>query len=216
MDERFLRQIDIFNPEKCDEEINIIGAGATGSFLALGLAKMGLKKIKIFDDDKVEDHNFPNQLFPLSSLGKNKAEETKRIVREYTGTNITAVPRKYKNQKIKGIVVSALDIMSGREMILKNCEGNKDISLLIDPRTGAEVILIYTLNPNIKEMVSWYRSTLFPDSEADNVPCTARTIIYTVLYVAGALSNTIKKYLSKQPIEAETIIDIKNNVIIKN
>ena len=211
----YLRQVDILDPKKCTEEINIIGAGATGSFLALALAKMGMQNIKIFDDDIIEEHNFPNQLFPLKSLGKNKATETKRIVYEYTETSIIAVPHKYKQQKMKGIVISALDTMEGRALILNNCKGNKDISLIIDPRTGAEVIIIYTLNPNRAEEIKEYETSLFPDSEADNVPCTARSIIYTVLFVSGAVANIVKKYVMEEKLDEETIIDVKNMIILK-
>ena len=59
----FSRQYRIYNPEKSNLDITIIGAGSTGSFTALNLAKMGIKKIKGIDFDIVEAHNLPNQFF---------------------------------------------------------------------------------------------------------------------------------------------------------
>ena len=61
----YLRQKRLFNPEEQSTEIIIVGAGSTGSFVSLNLAKMGMNKIKVIDFDIVEDHNIPNQFFRI-------------------------------------------------------------------------------------------------------------------------------------------------------
>ena len=75
MDEtRYHRQLDILDPKSMDVPVTIIGAGATGSFTALSLAKMGIRNITIYDFDTVEEHNLPNQFYRQCDLGKRKVE----------------------------------------------------------------------------------------------------------------------------------------------
>jgi len=219
--ERFVRQMDIFNPDEHKIPVTIIGAGATGSYLALALAKMGMRNIIIFDGDNVEEHNFPNQLFPLSSIGKNKAKETARIVEEYTGTKIKALPYMYRENYLSGIIVSAVDKMSVRKLILDKIKFQEEIDIvsnkakfLIDPRSGSETALIYSIYTSDKEGMKKYEKTLHPDEEAEQVPCTSRAIIYSVLILSGMIASIIRKYLTGKEIPSELIIDIINNRII--
>ena len=211
--ERFMRQVDILNPDVCHEQITIIGAGATGSFTALALAKMGFDNILIYDEDSVEEHNFPNQLFPISHLGNNKAQAVEEIVKEYTEVKICSVPKYYEKQKLKGIVVSALDSMKGRKLIYDNALASGEVKLLIDPRCGAEVFKIYTIDMGLKSEQEVYEKTLHTDGEADPVPCTARAIIYSVLVVSAYVAKQIKLFQMNQPYKREIIMDMVNDMM---
>ena len=55
------RHKELFNPYYFNTPVTIIGAGATGSWLALMLAKLGIQDITVYDFDVVEEHNVPNQ-----------------------------------------------------------------------------------------------------------------------------------------------------------
>ncbi len=211
MSERFWRQLDILHPDVCKEKIYIIGAGATGSFTALALAKMGMTNITVYDHDEIEEHNFPNQLYPIRMKGINKALATKEVVREYTGIEIDALPEKFKKQELKGIVISALDSMSGRKDIYKQCKENLNVRLLIDPRTGAEMFRLLTLNPNLFDKCKNYEDTLHADADALRVPCTAQAIIYSVLLVSSHICNQVKRLLMNQEYKEEIFVDLKNN-----
>ena len=68
------RHISVFNPTAVKHDIHIIGVGATGSFVAMMLARMGVPVINIYDFDDVEIHNIPNQYYDTGDLGKLKAE----------------------------------------------------------------------------------------------------------------------------------------------
>jgi len=209
---RFLRQIDILNPDAVKEPVFIIGAGATGSFTALALAKMGFSDIRVFDADCIEDHNFPNQLFPLKSMGENKAEALKVIVKEFTGESITANPIMYEKQKLKGIVVSALDTMKGRKLIYQNAK--KDgVKMLIDPRTGPEIFRMLTVNLELEEECKLYEKTLHSDAEAEDTPCTGRAIIYSVLMVSAWIARQIKLFTMNQEYKKDVIVDMSNHLL---
>lgn len=209
-DTLYQRQLDILDPEKCSFKISIIGAGATGSFVALFLAKMGFSNIEIFDHDSVEEHNFPNQLFPFKCLGKNKAISVAEIVKEYTDIEIKANPVKYSEQSLGEVVISALDSMEGRKLILKECVKQKGPLLLIDPRTGPEMYQVYTCNVKIDLSVKQFKKSLHSDEEALELPCTGRSIIYSVGFVSSAIAETVKRYAMNQTYKRDRFHDLKN------
>lgn len=210
---RFARQTDLLSPDVCSKPVHIIGAGATGSFLALSLAKMGLTDITVYDADTVEEHNFPNQLFPIMAKGHNKALALKDLVKLFTETEIKAVPEMFKGKhELTGIVVSALDSMKGRKIIFNAVKDNPKVELLIDPRTGPELFRILTLNTGSPSMKEQYIKTIVKDSEVDVAPCTARSIIYSVLSVSSFLANQIKRHLMKQEYKTDIIIDLNNSI----
>jgi hypothetical protein len=210
---RFARQTDLLTPDVCTKPVHIIGAGATGSFLALSLAKMGLTDITIYDADKVEEHNFPNQLFHIAAKGQNKALAVKELVKMFTDTEIKAIPEMFKGKhQLTGIVVSALDSMKGRKLIHKSVHGNPHVELLIDPRTGPELFTVASINPNSPSESEAYAETIVKDSDVVQAPCTARAIIYTVLAVSSVIASQIKKYLMKEELKGEIIIDLKESI----
>ena len=51
----------------------IIGAGALGNFVAMGLTKMGLRRIDVVDPDVVEDTNLNRQILFYDAVGREKA-----------------------------------------------------------------------------------------------------------------------------------------------
>jgi len=211
---RFLRQIDILKPDVTKDPIFIIGAGSTGSFTALSLAKMGFSDIRIFDEDCIEEHNFPNQLFQMKNKGINKALAIKDIISDFTGEKITANPIFYKKQELKGIVISALDTMEGRKQIYKNAVKGGKVKLLIDPRTGPELFRLLTVNFELEIERKKYEKTLHSDAEADEAPCTGRSIIYSVLMVSAYICRQIKLFTMNQEYKKDIIFDIKNDYLI--
>ena len=213
--ERFLRQVDILKPETCIIPIFIIGAGATGSFVALSLAKMGFEDIRVWDEDKVEEHNFPNQIFPIEAKGQNKATALQKIVEQFTEVKIDAVPLFYTNQPVKGIVISCVDSMKIRKKIYTNALKTKDkVKLIIDPRTGPELFRVITTDINSEAQCKYYESTLHSDAEADETPCTARAIIYSVLAVSAFICKQVKAHCMNQEFAQDLLMDMRNDVLL--
>ncbi len=210
--DRFLRQLDILDPKVCKIPIYVIGAGATGSFTILSLAKMGFDNITVFDEDIIEEHNFPNQLYPSSALGKKKVAALKTMVRLFTDVNIKVFPIFYDEQPLKGIVISALDSMKGRKAIFDNCKD--EVELLIDPRTGAEMFRLFTVDMALGSERSWYEKTIHSDEVVDEIPCTARTIIYSVLMVSALICKQVKSFCMNQDYKRSVIMDLNNYLLM--
>ena len=88
---RFLdtrRHLELFDPHTFNDKVTVIGAGATGSWLVLQLANLGITDINVYDFDIVEEHNVPNQLYGIKHVGMPKVEALREIIKEYTGTEI--------------------------------------------------------------------------------------------------------------------------------
>ena len=83
MTNRYLRQLEIFDPAEYPYGVNIVGTGGIGSALGIAMVKCGFTDFILWDADNVEEHNLGSQLFPENVLGTNKAQalsiEMKRI-----------------------------------------------------------------------------------------------------------------------------------------
>ena len=82
------RHMELFNPYEFKTPITIIGAGATGSWLALALAKLGVEDITVWDFDIVEEHNIPNQAFGIQNIGFPKVTALQGNIKRDTNTMI--------------------------------------------------------------------------------------------------------------------------------
>lgn len=213
----FWRQMDLVTPDDFGKySITVIGAGGIGSPTTLVLSKMGVSKITIYDDDSVEEHNLPNQMYRISDLGKLKVEATRDICKDFAGLTINISNERFINQSVHGIVISGVDTMKSRADIWKRMRYNPLINLYIDGRMGAEVCKICTVNPCNPEDIKWYENTLFPDEEASEEPCTAKAIIYNTSVIAGLVASQVKKFARAQPFAREIIFDLKTLTFINN
>ena len=192
----FVRQLDILDPEKITDLVTIIGAGGIGSPTALLLVKMGFRKIKIFDDDTIENHNLPNQIFRNMDIGKKKVQAIKEICEEFSKCEVNIIADKFTNQKLLGLVVSGVDSMEERKQIWPNIKMNPFVKLYIDGRMGGEIGIIKVINPVNTFDVQNYEKSLHSDEEAVEVPCTARSILYNTFSMAsliGGLFSLVSK-----------------------
>ena len=60
----FKRQLTLFDPSLYkDVPVVVVGVGGIGSGVLMGLAKMGVSNITVYEDDLIERHNIPNQFY---------------------------------------------------------------------------------------------------------------------------------------------------------
>ena len=208
------RQLDIIPLDRLQKaEVIVIGAGAVGSFTAFTLAKMGIGKITVYDDDAVTEHNLPNQMFQVADIGKSKVYAIRDTIQDFHGVEIDAVKENYTDQALSGIVIVAVDSMDVRLKIWEKVRYNSSISLFIDSRMGAEVGRIITVNPTDPDDVALYESTLHTSQEALPERCTEKTIIYTVLGIASAICGKVKKHLVGDPYRKDIALDFRQGII---
>src|SRR5579859_3245481 len=90
------RHLEVFSPASFGERrVDVIGCGATGSRVALSLAKLGIVNIHIWDDDVVSDVNLANQVYGLNHVGEPKVDALWNIIKDNTGTTTVRHPAKH-------------------------------------------------------------------------------------------------------------------------
>lgn len=209
--EYLTRQSDLIPEHALQASITIIGAGAIGSFTALSLAKMGYSDITVYDDDVIEEENMNCQFYPIDSIGLNKVDALKGLIKQFTGVEIKAHAERVDNTKIfrSDILIAAVDNMSVRKFLFKDCFGG---SLFIDPRMSAEYATIETVHfQDHQKRFSGYEKTLYTDEEAVQERCTAKSTIYTVLLIAGQIAKIVKDVSMQSPYARTIDWDIANN-----
>ena len=212
----FSRQANILNPEEFNRPIHIIGAGATGSWVAFTLAKMGLNNITVYDFDEVGMHNLPNQMFGLNDIDKNKALSIRNIIRRFTGFNIKAKTQKVEGyQPLQGIVFMLTDTMKSRKDIYNmSIKNNPNIDLLIETRMDLRGGRIYAIDPKNRYMCKQYEGTFYSDDEAEVSACgISQTVLPTALAITSHAIWKLLNYINGEPLFNETIIDLPNEII---
>lgn len=206
--EHLTRQSDIINYHTLNQKVIIVGAGATGSFTALSLSKMGMNNITVFDNDVVSIENMNNQFYRKKDIGSSKVSSLKNLIFDFTDTNIfikdrlfdeTLTDEELKNLLDNSYLICCADDMNVRKFCL-NVALKYGASVYIDPRMGAEIYLQYALYkpiPNQKDVIS-YEKTLYSNEDAVQTPCTAKSTIYTATAASALIVKTVKNFLMKE------------------
>lgn len=216
----YSRQSELFDVEEFRHKhipIHVIGCGATGSWVATLLGKMGFNNLHLYDDDVVEIHNLPNQNFLLSDVGSKKVEALANTIAEYTG-ELPAIYN-YKvgvlNAPTSGYVFILTDTVKSRKEIFEALAIRDDILGIIETRMSLDTIQIYSVK-NDPQAYSNYRLTMssstFNDDTVVVSACgVSQTVATTACTTAGfavrQLINFIngKEVLSEMHISMDTL-----------
>lgn len=208
---RFIRQQELVDPKIFNTPIQVIGAGAIGSFTVLTLAKMGFTEISVYDTDIVEEHNLPNQYYPENAIGQEKVYALEHMVLAMTGIGID--PCKYLwdlDIPLKGLVISAVDNMATRKELFKAFSRNPDCVGLIDGRMGGQQAEVYCIKSGDGEAYKKYKACLWSDTEASQVRCTQKAVLYNVLWIASQIANLSRLLLEDKPTPWGQLYDFEN------
>lgn len=186
MSERHKRSIDIIDPSKLDFPIHILGAGGIGSWTALLLAKMGCPDIRVYDNDRVEDHNVASQFYKESQLGHQKTKALAYNVYEQTGIKILPLSIQMEKSIREGMVIIAIDSMERRHSI--NDQVKYMCNWIIDGRMGGTQLEIYSQKP------LHYNRTLVDPNGVHPDPCTAKSICFNCAVIGGLIANYVRLY----------------------
>lgn len=212
-----MRHMQLFNPFTYNTPIHIIGAGATGSWLTLCLAKLGIdgSLINVYDFDVVEEHNIPNQSFAIYDIGKAKTNALSTLIKDTTHTAIKSHNEKYNFQRLSGYVFLMVDSMSERKRIwMDSIKLKPSVTHLIEPRMGLDECRIYNVNPMDLTQIKGYEANHYTDEEASVSACGAsQSVITTAMCTAGHCVRQFINHVADVDLDNEILIDYKFNNI---
>ena len=212
-DETYLysKQEKLFNPEKTQPKCYIYGCGSGGSHITIGLAKIGIKNITVYDYDTVEETNVPAQFFTLTSAKEKqlKTEAIKRLAKEMTGTNINTVTLKIDDTFNPEITSNSIHILAVDSIEIRKLLANKlkDYPVfVIDGRIGGFNYEKYSLRAD-SDNFDKYLKTL--EGTFAETPCGEKCLwANNTLIASKIIADVIKISQNKTPTEV-----VKGNLL---
>lgn len=191
------RHISVFSPDAVKHPIHIIGVGATGSFVAMELARMGCPVLNVYDFDELEIHNIPNQYYDTQDLGKPKVEalaDKLRLINPdivVNTFNSKVLPEASDEGKgineMSGYVFLLVDSMKTRKELWEAVKQNKNILHCWESRLGSDQARVYSLDMSVKDFGK-YEQDFYEDDNAEVSACgTSITVLPIVLQTASLM-----------------------------
>ena len=163
------RHYSIFDPVTWGKRrIDVIGVGATGSRVAISLAKLGVQNLHVWDDDVVEEHNIANQAYRLDvDLGVKKVTAISHAIEQATGSRVMIHRQRWERGMPLGPVVFCMvDSMTARQAVFDDVRHRPGVKLVLDSRMGADTGHLFTYSPHDSDSLEHYEQTLYSDDDA--------------------------------------------------
>lgn len=112
-------------PKPWPGRIGVVGAGALGNFVALGLAWAGFTTVTFFDPDQVELTNLNRQIFFGAAVGQPKAQALAQSLKDFGVREATGRVEYFSPQTEVGefdLVFDCVDNFASRLAISRRCE----------------------------------------------------------------------------------------------
>jgi ThiF family protein len=135
-------------PPAPDSGAVIIGAGALGNFVALGLAFAGVRDITVIDPDVVDATNLNRQVLLAGGVGRSKAEvlcETLRALFGIKAKARVAYVRRDTDLSEYDTIFDCVDNFETRIILSETCRGEGKV--LISGGTGPEAGQVVVFDP---------------------------------------------------------------------
>lgn len=217
----YARHETVFHPVRWgDNRVDVIGVGATGSKVALSLAKLGVQNLHVWDDDKVEAHNLANQVYGVADIGTQKTLAMSEHISQATGLDVTRhgrwTPRHARS--IGKVVFVMVDSMAARKEIYDAFRANVSIELIVDPRLGARHGHVLTYKPGDRPSLDRYASQLYSDEDAitEASACgTAITVGPTADIISGFCVWAFIRHAAGVAPESEIAVQAEHPALIE-
>jgi hypothetical protein len=195
------RHLNIYNIPQFFS-VGVVGAGGIGAITALGLAKMGVVQMTVWDDDTVSSTNIPTQLHPVSDVGMPKVDSLQQTLERFSDEILfngvkSRVDFDTDFDMTYDLLIAAVDSIEARQDIW-GAVCRSRVEWYLDTRMGAEEYQHFLVDMHDPGVVERYDKFLhsFTDKDLPEVPCTSKATFYTALgagqHVGTALRNIIK------------------------
>jgi len=206
-----VRHFSHFDPAK-SPTVTVIGCGATGSKIALSLAKLGIEELSLYDGDNVESHNISNQVFSLKHVGMPKVKALEELIYESTTLKVEANVEMFEAQKVSGIVFLLTDTMKSRKDIMSKFKMSPSIKCVIETRMGVDEGRIYCFNP-VLDYDRWMSVSNYDDEQSEESACGSKSSVGpTADIISGFAVWQYMKFVNNQDPEFEFIFTVRPNI----
>ncbi|HAA02949.1 MAG TPA: hypothetical protein DCE18_06225 [Syntrophobacteraceae bacterium] len=191
-------------------KVLVVGSGALGTFVGLGLAYSGFRNFTFMDPDKVEMTNLNRQVFFYDAIGHSKAETLSRKLNGLFGMNSSAEVAylcKDTDLSLYDAVFDCVDNFETRIVLSENCKRHEKV--LISGGTSADAGQVVVYNPRKKgptpaELLGLYdivNSRMAETPPRERASCTYQpdpSVIMTNQVTAGYMVESYRMLLDGQ------------------
>jgi len=165
------KSYEVFQPEKNNDRIHIIGCGSVGSSIAEMLARSGVENMTLWDFDVVESKNIANQMFYNCDIGMPKIEALANIIKDINPNaedNIEFEKDGWDGQQLSGYVFLCVDSIEIRKKIVEKHYDSPFIKAMFDVRTRLEDAQHYAADWSDSDMKKAFLNSMnFTHEEAE-------------------------------------------------
>ncbi len=202
---KYSRKRREFDPGKLN--ICVIGAGALGNFVVMGLVYSGFRNITVMDPDTVEVSNLNRQVLFYDAVGLNKAKALSEKVERLWGVKITAIDASFSSEtdiSSYDLLFDCVDNFETRITISEKCRnGGK---LLISGGTGMDAGQVLFYDParddrtpaellGLKEIVEKRRKEGRRGTDPSCLYQPDPSVIMSNLVIGGLMVDALRIYL---------------------
>lgn len=195
-------------PTGCNSRVCVVGAGALGNFVGLGLAFAGVRSITVIDPDRVDVTNLNRQVFLADGIGRSKAEVLCERLRTLFGVQAEArLAYVRRDTPLSGYdaVFDCVDNFETRIVLSENCRDGGRV--LISGGTGPEAGQVVVYDPARKngtpaEVLGLYDVVdrrRIETYERESAACASRpepSVIMTNQIIAGCMVDSYRRLLA--------------------
>lgn len=221
------RQEELYDAPNEHDNVTVIGVGATGSWVALALSKLGVKELQLVDMDMIETHNIPNQLYGIDQTGMAKVYACAALCKEL-GSNDSAIHPCCKKIGVDNIydintlpnscetLFCLVDSMAARKEIFETVLKEGLTKTFIETRMGLTGYRIYMVDMTNQKEIDKYRETWYSDDEAEVSACGhSQSIVTTAMQCAShAVGLWLAKKNNAEYVPNEIIFDVHSSFIL--
>lgn len=132
----------------CKARVVVVGAGALGNFVALGLAFAGVESVTVMDPDVVDVTNLNRQVFLADGVGRSKAEVLCETLHRRFGLQAkarVAYARRSTELAAYDAIFDCADNFETRIVLSEKCRHERKV--LISGGTGAQAGQVIVFDP---------------------------------------------------------------------
>lgn len=191
------------------KDVMLAGLGGIGSYVAFLLSRLGVDRLDLFDDDRVEVGNLSGQLYSSSDVGRHKVTAIANMISNYSAFyNYNCVSERFTSRNApEPIMMCGFDNMEARRayfnawkaMVRGLSADEKKKCLFIDGRLAAESFQVFCLTGDAEYNIEKYeRDWLFRDDEAEATICSYKQTTFMANMIASVMVNLFVNFCANE------------------
>ena len=186
--------------------ITVIGVGAIGRQVALQLAAIGARRLRLVDFDCVDRTNLATQGYWEADVGQLKVRATAAaICRLDRSIEVELTEDRFRPKMSVGeAVFCCVDSIATRSAIWRSVQSR--CQFWVDGRMLGETIRVLATDGDSGR--DHYATTLFEAGEAQVGACTSRSTIYAASIAAGLMVHQFVRWLRGQAVDPDISLSL--------